>query len=121
MGDQRTRPCGGCSECAGRIVAPMEDLACTSPIPIDEHGRDITLEGQLRAEIAVRDQDAETLRSENEDLRKRADQAEAAVARVRALHKQVTYAGGTPHCYECCDDVIYPWPCDTIRALDGQE
>lgn len=36
----RTRPCGGCFVCAGRIVAPMEDLTCESPIPIDEHGRD---------------------------------------------------------------------------------
>lgn len=39
---------------------------------------------RLAAVLAVRDQDAETLRSDNEELRKRAEAAEAEVTRLRA-------------------------------------
>lgn len=50
MSEQRTRPCGGCHVCAGRI--PGDDLTCTSPIVVDEHGNDITILDQLRDEVA---------------------------------------------------------------------
>lgn len=38
---------------------------------------------------------------------------EATVQRVRALHR--------PHCDTCgmCGQCDFPWPCPTIRALDG--
>ena len=41
----------------------------------------------------------------------RAEQAEQAVARVRELHRQLAW----PNCHY--DN--QPWPCITIRALDG--
>ncbi|MET9813192.1 hypothetical protein [Streptomyces sp. NPDC006355] len=46
----------------------------------------------------------------------RAEQAEAAIARVRNLHHQ-----DGDHCAICTTDfgrLNAPWPCDTIRALD---
>ncbi|MFD8234031.1 hypothetical protein ACFV20_19385 [Streptomyces sp. NPDC059696] len=50
------------------------------------------------------------------DLTRRAELAEAAVARVRALH----YQDGD-YCAICTTDfgrLSAPWPCPTIRALD---
>jgi len=43
----------------------------------------------------------------------RAEDAEAAIQRVRELH--APYWDVTEMCRECSDD----WPCGTIRALDG--
>ena len=43
-----------------------------------------------------------------------------AVQRVRALHCCDTWTG-QPTCRECTYDEYAPWPCDTIRALDGEE
>ncbi|MFJ4847574.1 hypothetical protein [Streptomyces sp. NPDC088733] len=44
-----------------------------------------------------------------------------AIDRVRQLHARVQPASGSPaycaHCVECEDRA--PWPCATIRALDG--
>ena len=40
-------------------------------------------------------------------------QAEAAIKRVRALHE----FDGVHSCLGCRDNA--PWPCDTIRALEG--
>lgn len=43
----------------------------------------------------------------------RAERAEAALARVRALH-----SNGYGLCDECTGSHGVPWPCPTIRALD---
>ena len=43
----------------------------------------------------------------------RYERAEAAIQRVRELH--TPYWDVTEMCRECSDD----WPCDTLRALDG--
>ncbi|GAP46915.1 hypothetical protein [Streptomyces azureus] len=56
------------------------------------------------------------LRTELAAKSKRTDQAEAAIARVRALH----YQDGD-YCALCTTDfgrLSAPWPCGTIRALD---
>lgn len=55
---------------------------------------------------------------------RRAEQAEAAIARVRELHTPFTYEQTTTCTY--CSKNAYPnyevlWPCPTIRALDGGE
>lgn len=42
--------------------------------------------------------------------------AEAAVARVRALHRE-EYGG----CAECTHESSVFWPCATIRALNGEQ
>ena len=47
---------------------------------------------------------------------RKATPAEAAIARVRALHRE-EYGG----CAECTHESSVLWPCATIRALDGQE
>lgn len=49
-------------------------------------------------------------------LRERAERAEAAIERVRALHTRVLRMEALV-CARCGHD----WPCDTIRALDGTE
>ena len=62
----------------------------------------------------------------------RADAAEAAIARVRALHQpeqppeghQWVSGGRAPKCQGCSDGNPFTapdWPCDTIRALDGED
>jgi hypothetical protein len=52
----------------------------------------------------------------------RADRAEAALDRVHALH---TRNENTDECEYCSardyPDYAVPYPCDTVRALDGQE
>lgn len=68
MADQHTRPCGGCFVCAGRI--PGDGLTCESPIPMDEHGRDITLEDALRQRAEAAEQEVARLRAQ---LREAAD------------------------------------------------
>lgn len=53
------------------------------------------------------------------DLTRRAQLAEAAIARVRALHYQ-----DVDHCAICTTDfgrLSAPWPCPTIRTLDSKE
>jgi hypothetical protein len=47
------------------------------------------------------------------DTVQRAERAEAAIARVRALH-----VNGYGLCDECTGSHGAPWPCPTIRALD---
>ena len=50
-------------------------------------------------------------------MKARALTAEAAIARVRELHAPIRVdLAGSERCGYCA---ILPWPCDTIRALDG--
>ena len=60
-----------------------------------------------------------------EGLLKRAEQAEAAIARVRELHHPIPGFNGTQwcgaHCEATADGDPTEYPCETIRALDGAE
>lgn len=47
---------------------------------------------------------------------RKASPAEAAIARVRALHREEWGS-----CAECTDESSVPYPCATILALDGEE
>jgi hypothetical protein len=49
----------------------------------------------------------------------RAERAEAAIARARALHHD--WEADPGHCAHCQDGMgtPLPWPCPTLRALDG--
>lgn len=47
---------------------------------------------------------------------RQATPAETAIARVRALHRNEYES-----CAECTHVFSVPWPCPTIRALDGEE
>lgn len=49
-------------------------------------------------------------------LRRRAERAEAAIERVKQLHRMEH-----GECVECMGESSAPWPCATIRALEGQE
>lgn len=75
---------------------------------------------QQRAEDLVAElrRQIRALESNREHYRKRAEKAEAGNARVRELHSSVRYGlhGGQKKCH-CAN----PYPCPTIRALDGQE
>ena len=52
-----------------------------------------------------------------EGLLKRAEQAEAAIERVRELHRQSHFSN---ECIECAPGGTYYWPCPTVEALaDG--
>lgn len=53
------------------------------------------------------------------DVRERAEQAEAAIARVRALHRKASHGDMCVYCAPV-QRIGYDatWPCDTIRALD---
>lgn len=62
-----------------------EEAISTSAPPWE----DLTVGGAIDAILAVRDQDMETLRAENEDLRKRAEQAEADARHLRTKVGQI--------------------------------
>ncbi|SEN90755.1 hypothetical protein, partial [Nonomuraea pusilla] len=59
----------------------------------------------------------------------RAEQAEAAIARVRELHKPFQRRDDVAYCDHCSVSsgsewrryVLVPWPCDTLVALDGPQ
>lgn len=53
------------------------------------------------------------------EQRQRADRAEAAIARVRALHGRWDCDANS--CASCVDSygTPVPYPCPTLRALDG--
>lgn len=62
-------------------------------------------------------------------LMKQVEKYKGQVERVRKLHKPATISEGSIHtryCSACCepisdaDDFIY-YPCDTIKALDGEQ
>ena len=49
------------------------------------------------------------------------EQLLAAEARVRTLHRRNEHSGVCEHCSEHdYPDYAVPWPCPTIRALDGE-
>ena len=162
MGDQRTRPCGGCFVCAGRIVSDLEDLTCSYPIPIDEHGRDVTLVDELRAEIArLRAGESEQPHAEgawptpaewvHHWNRATAEQRLKYAARIMNDSVVVRRCEMADHIAELehlragrtraavlhpspaelieadaesgllCPTCLYPAPCPTRRALDGEE
>jgi hypothetical protein len=159
---QRTRPCGGCFVCAGRIVSDLEDLTCSYPIPIDEHGHDITLEDQLRAEVArLRAGESEQPPAEGVQLtpaewvhrwnRATADDRLEAAAHIMNASATARRCEVADHAAELehlragrtrasvlhpspselvashaesgmlCPTCLYPAPCPTRRALDGEE
>lgn len=47
------------------------------------------------------------------------EQAEAAIARVHALHRKATHGPDCVHCAAFGPGYDNTWPCQTIRALDG--
>ena len=57
-----------------------------------------------------------------EALITRLEQVEAAIERVREEHSErvLKYPGGAEEHY-CAYDQDSAWPCDTIRALDGEQ
>lgn len=87
---------------------------------------------QAREDAAVEVKSAQGMQQRAEDLntelrrqlrplgrqvdhyRQRAETAEAANARVRQLHAETPHKPGTCYCAN-------PYPCPTIRALDGEE
>lgn len=91
-----------------------------------------------RAELTIKLSEVKTIKAAMEELiaardaaTARAERAEAAEARVRALHVKGEDYQGRPYCEECaslchsrsglgCDDVDGAWPCPTIAALDAQ-
>lgn len=46
--------------------------------------------------------------------------ANAALARVRALHERRVDAGGEGYCYLCSDHGDISWPCKTVKAIEGK-
>ena len=88
---------------------------------------------RIRAREALADAGikSRTLWEGIDELADQRDDAERALARVRALHKPKTYKrktwdGGTEELTECEECIEYgsisnvSWPCDTIRAIEGE-
>lgn len=71
-----------------------------------------------QAERAGQGLDVEALISARMEQVARAEQAEAAIARVRELHKVGT--NSCPNCGPFCDGCGQEYPCATTCALDGE-
>lgn len=70
----------------------------------------------------LRDQTETWVGSEVAHWKQEARKAQAAIERVRAVHESEQYIDDAwPHCLECTKDNadVVPWPCPTLRALDG--
>lgn len=63
--------------------------------------------------------DATPTTTDWEQQKQRAEQAEAAIARVRALHRKATHGDDCVHCAAFGSAYDNTWPCQTIRVLDG--
>lgn len=105
------------------LQAHIDQRAAELAQPLIDETRDAALadikaarDGQQRSEDLVAE-----MRRQLAGLERQATRDRERVARVRALHSREVHPGGTSYCLECCDGVITPWPCDTIRALDGQD
>ncbi|MFE3031543.1 hypothetical protein ACFXKY_07830 [Streptomyces canus] len=62
------------------------------------------------------------LNEANTTLQRQAARAEAATERVRALHRRNEHTGDCEHCSAGdYPDYSVPYPCPTIRALEGRE
>ena len=84
---------------------------------------------RLRRSVSVLVEDFVSVREEKATLREENDDLRAAIERVRALHRPVLIApagSGFSEDISCCDachddcDAWVPYPCPTIRALDGE-
>ena len=63
-----------------------------------------------------------SIHAANLKLRDELFMAMQAIARVRDLHKPATYADGVVICMaENCHESRANYPCETIRALDGEQ
>ena len=70
-----------------------------------------------QAERAGQGLDVEALISARMEQVARAENAEAAIERVRELHRQSHFSN---ECIECAPGGTYYWPCPTVEALaDG--
>ena len=106
---------------ADAVLAVRDDVLADALRRAEEATADLLGLAPLRDSLAAEDR----LRRERNEWRAQCELAEAALARVRALHVPVTRpgeaicdacsprAGDGPRRY-----VAEPWPCDTIRALD---
>lgn len=63
-------------------------------------------------------EDARAVVAELRELRAELVRVEAMVERVRALHRLLDDDPGHPAYCAVCDE--YRWPCQTVRALDGE-
>lgn len=81
--------------------------------------------GGLRAELEMHQRGAKEARRQDDErhaaVTQERDEAKAALARVRALHKRFETDDGRAYCDGCRDSLAGAarYPCDTIRALDG--
>ncbi|MCM8555378.1 hypothetical protein [Streptomyces sp. STCH 565 A] len=88
----------------------------------DRHTVDTINSDQLDALYADLDRYEEAvgeLNEANTGLARRAAQAEAAIARARAVHHQ-----DGANCMACTEDfgrLYASWPCPTIRAINGDQ
>ncbi|RSS92479.1 hypothetical protein EF919_18265 [Streptomyces sp. WAC02707] len=76
---------------------------------------------QLYADLDRYEEVVGELNEANTGLARQAARAEAVIARARTLHQEWDADPG--HCAHCQDGMgtPLPWPCPTIRALDGEQ
>ncbi|MFI7468180.1 hypothetical protein [Nonomuraea sp. NPDC049646] len=95
-------------ERAQPLIAQAREAALTE---IESSRHELQLADDLNDELR---RQLKALDRENQIARQGRDAANAAVARVRALHSEIPHKRGSCYCAN-------PYPCPTIRALDGEE
>lgn len=73
-------------------------------------------ERELAATVKAKQENDERFQLDAAHWRESCRSAEAALDRVRALHREEYGC-----CVACMNEASVPWPCDTIRALNGNE
>lgn len=115
-----------CARCGGPVlveqaVAQEGDMECC-PRCTHEVSREVADESRaaierLTAEAERNGQTADQVAEWWKDETQKHIQAQAAIDRVRALHRGMPVASARSDFW--CEDECGPWPCPTIRALDG--
>ncbi|MBL1107373.1 hypothetical protein JK361_22665 [Streptomyces sp. 5-8] len=136
--------CGGCTQYPADSSAALADEEQTLRwarresllvlVTRVQHGRTLTEDEArtLRQHVETEMREAETARAVAAGNRRHVQllyaeltEAQAAVARVRALHTRTTVqttSGPAAACSGCeSDSMSAPWPCPTTEALDGTE
>jgi len=110
-------------------LSVLDDGELVGIVDADDHmaDRDIDAElavaavnalPQLLDALDAKDRQIDVLCDALEISKQNTAEKSSAIERVRAVHREADYCAGTN--FASCNEDGMPWPCPTIKALDGE-